>query len=261
MFFLHAALLNVANQFFALTPDACGDPMFDRKHIISYMYVEPLSDEGNGMEYILPRDFCDVIVSLFIVTGDQEPVEMQVHIGGVIADTYIVESNKFQMGVTQGHMIPMVSLGFHQVELRFDKPIRRVYAVGAYLDTDSRRMLCLGHHNIMMHDEADHEEDRMVHEYRHGMCQPNVRRNAAQIMFSKVLFPSVQRIFCYGAEAFERVDMFTKPLFTSATMPDYFATTRLSWSTIRQRLDVYREELMQVAWHPNRFMVWCLACE
>jgi hypothetical protein len=77
----------------------------------------------------------------------------------------------------------------------------------------------------------------------------------------KYLYPSILRMICYGDKAFDRANMTEKRLFPM-TLPDHFALDpRLSTVAIRRRVDGYREELMQAAWHPDRFMDWCLAID
>jgi hypothetical protein len=275
---------DIVAEFLTLTPAHCHDPAFSRKAA-----RERLRDTVRPIVFIdVATDFtsfdngtfigrnCDILLSTLVETDDDLPVETTVFTGGLYVDKYVAQPRQFRLGIAQGQMIPCITCTHHSTYLRFSRPIKRLYSVCAMLPPEERKFMAHTSTLYFVHDvletslsqQSCDDLDQELDPHRLGVltCHRGCVFMEAAVMRHDIpniryMYPSILRMICYGDEAFDRANMTEKQLFPM-TLPDHFALDdRLSTAAIRRRLSGYREELMQVTWHPNRFMDWCLSIE
>jgi hypothetical protein len=286
---LHNAFQDMMNEFVKLTPASCtDDASMSHYNALKTLVTTPglqakltidSVNENSKNKYLLTRD-SEVIVSLFIDTDDPTPLEMTVIIGNAVVETRTVEPNKFLLGIVHEHIVPLVATAYHDVDVKFQRPIRNLYVVGCFLQNVPRRILAQESAVYPIDDSGISwglrprdttsssplcrnvsETYHLVHYYKYGMCAANRIMSKHNILQpSHLVIPSIHRMLCYGKEAFDQDNILDKPLYP-IHLPKHFALPKLSWSVVKTRLDEYHEELMQITWHPNRFMDWCLSVQ
>jgi hypothetical protein len=255
-------LLAIADKLVTLTPDSYQDPIYDNPavhwqmldsaYILTIDALPLVTGHRHGRDRQCYR-VCqngDLFVS-FLVESDEMEIQATVCVSGYMVDTYTIRPNQYQLGVLHGHIFPLISLPYNEMHLVFDRPVKAVRAVYACLAHQERQAMAKHGPQTFAFDEPVNYNKAFTINPVFGLAYE------PWFMLAKP-YPSVHRVLCYGKQAFDQLD---KPLYP-VRLPQHIATgSKMGWSAVKARMNTCREELMQVTWHPNRFMDWCLSIE